>query len=153
MASKLSNNEGKGGLKSAQDSIYPTITKSSMEERKKNEGLDPLLMPEKIKQLNTKYIHAEPIDLLDMKSKKTIDTIGRKTQNLASINPLEEGGFGMDHPAVKTKGSSKKNLKPFPEAEVIENIDAYEAVLLDLKSVMKKLAANRKEIFSVLSQK
>jgi hypothetical protein len=151
MAAKPKNmNTGSGAGKKSAGVIIGKINKDLSSRHRKGGGLNPLLMPEKIHGPNIKL---HPHDILDMKSKKIIDTIDQSLTSLAAVNPIEEGGFGYDHPAVNTKGNKKKTLTGFPQAEATENIDEYHAILLDLKTIMGKLGAAREQIFVSTNKK
>lgn len=147
MASKLKN-AGTGALKKSENIIIERIKKDFSGDKAGKGNINPLLIPEKIRGPKGNAVKKIPYDILDMKSQKLIGDIEQTLSKLSSINPVEEGGFGFDHPGVKSKGSAKKKLKSFPQAEANENIDEYSAMLSDLKMVMNKLASSREKIFS-----
>ncbi len=152
MAVKPNKNQDPGSSRKSQEVLIPGLRKLSPG-RKGKTGLDPMLIPEKIRLPETNPKTVTTYDILDMKSKKIIAHIGENISDLASINPLEEGGFGLDHPGVKTRMKGKKNAKSFLQTETNAAVKDYSAVLQDLMSVMEKLAENRKQVFSELSKK
>lgn len=153
MASKGKTNAGSGPLKRPDGVLISKIKKDLLHGSKAGSSLNPLLMPEKIKGPKGDAVISIPYDNLDMKSKKLINSIDESLTSLSAVNPLEEGGFGYDHPAVKGKKVSKKKDKSFSQAEAVENIDEYSAILLDLKSIMGKLSLSREHIFNGSAKK
>jgi|GEM_PF-2577173 len=97
---------------------------------------------------NTNDPSATTPDIIDMKSKNLINRIGTEITGLTAVNPLEEGGFGLDHPAVDNKDGLKKKLKKSDKPPFSEDPDQYTALLSDLQLVMRKLAPEREQVFT-----
>jgi hypothetical protein len=148
MSSKQENNRSPGEIKKSKAVIATRITGDLFSVRINNKSIDPLLIPEKIKDFRKSEINNAPYDILDMKSKKLITDLGREISSLSDINPLEEGGYGLDHPGVKAKKNLKKKLNNSENKGLAETLSDYEALLRDLKVVMLELGASRELVFT-----
>ena len=149
MAAKSKNNDKTGAINNrSNDIIVKKINEDLYSIRIRNESINPLLLPQKIRNQKNSPQAPLPYDILDMKSKKTIQHIGLNITELAMVNPMPEGGFGVDHPAVKTKLPRKKKAKQRTPDETAETVDNYKAMLMDLSVIMNKLAENREVIFT-----
>jgi hypothetical protein len=146
MAQKSKNNADPGAFKKSGNVILGKFTKENLSPLKDKNSINPLLVPEKIK--SHPYVkQTGTLEILDMKSKKLIEHIDQTLSSLTTINPLKEGGFGYDHPAVKNPVKPGKKTSSQPSDGAFENLDEYASMLNDLKTVMQKLGENRAGVF------
>jgi len=148
MPLKSRNNGASGVNKKPGEVIVTKIIGDLFSIRVNDQQINPLLIPEKIKGIQKNHDTSLPYDILDMKSKKLISELGQNVISLAAVNPLEEGGFGLDHPGADLKNKSKKKLKKSDNAEITLTLSEYDAMLRDLKAVMIRLAADRELVYT-----